>query len=312
LKKKHIIIDTDAGQDDLMAIALLMNCPGIIIDAVTVCNGLAHVASGAANVARLFAMTSRNTPVYVGHPAPMQGERCFPAAWRKMSDELPGVLQNNVNGKVEPESAVTYLLRRCVNPSEPLYILALGPLTNLALVYQQNPAAFNSIKEITLMGGAFLVPGNVFDFDEFISPTKCVEWNFFVDPPAAHIVCSSGVPMIFVPLDATNKVSISNEFTTKFNAGRLNESGKVVGAILHSAKDLMQIGEYYAWDPLAALTYIDNSAFQFAEAAFDVLIAGPDAGQTRIASNGACHALVALDADRKRFFDVFVKAFTEK
>src|ERR1700736_5092349 len=87
-----IIIDTDAGSDDLMAIAFLLSHPSVKIEAITIANGLAHVDAGAKNLVRLLELSGRKDgPVFAGRNAPLRGNAEFPAPWRKTSDELPGV-----------------------------------------------------------------------------------------------------------------------------------------------------------------------------------------------------------------------------
>src|SRR5947207_14006988 len=84
-----VIVDTDAGTDDLMAIAFLLARPDIRVEAITVANGLAHVDRGAANLIRLLTLAGElDIPVYAGRPSPMSGDRVFPEAWRSTSDML--------------------------------------------------------------------------------------------------------------------------------------------------------------------------------------------------------------------------------
>src|SRR5262245_65256011 len=78
-----IIIDTDAGSDDLLAIAFLLSHPTVRIEAVTIANGLAHVDAGARNLVRLLDLAGRtNVPVFAGRPTPLRGNAEFPAEWR--------------------------------------------------------------------------------------------------------------------------------------------------------------------------------------------------------------------------------------
>src|ERR1700680_3759543 len=89
---RSIIIDTDAGSDDFLAIAFLLSHPSVHIDAITVANGLAHVDAGARNLTRLVEASGRtNLPVFAGRATPLKGSAEFPAEWRKIADELPGV-----------------------------------------------------------------------------------------------------------------------------------------------------------------------------------------------------------------------------
>jgi purine nucleosidase len=86
-----VLIDTDAGSDDFMAVALLL-AQGVSIDAVTVVNGTAHVDAGARNMGRLLDLAGRpHVPVFAGRNRPLRGTAEFPVEWRKISDDLPGV-----------------------------------------------------------------------------------------------------------------------------------------------------------------------------------------------------------------------------
>src|SRR5947208_6031779 len=88
----RVIVDTDAGTDDLMAIAFLLSRKDVRIEAITVVEGLAHVESGAANVLRVLELAGATAvPVYVGNPDPLERTAPFPDEWRRTSDTLPGV-----------------------------------------------------------------------------------------------------------------------------------------------------------------------------------------------------------------------------
>src|SRR6266480_5419652 len=81
-----IIIDTDAGSDDLMAIAFLLTHPSVHVESITIANGLAHVDAGARNLVRLLELSGhRNVPVFPGRSTPLRGTAKFPAEWRKTS-----------------------------------------------------------------------------------------------------------------------------------------------------------------------------------------------------------------------------------
>ncbi|MDQ6676488.1 MAG: nucleoside hydrolase, partial [Acidobacteriota bacterium] len=106
---RNIIIDTDAGTDDLMAIAFLLSRPDVRIEAITVVNGLAHVPAGARNIERLLQLAGKpEIPVYEGRPTPLEGANEFPAPWRLVADELPGVGLPTNTRNPEPASAVSY------------------------------------------------------------------------------------------------------------------------------------------------------------------------------------------------------------
>src|SRR4029077_3462690 len=86
--RRAVIVDTDAGADDLMAIAFLLSRPDIHVEAITIENGMAHVPAGGRNVLRLLALAGRNDiPVFLGRENPLAGDQEFPAEWRRASDE---------------------------------------------------------------------------------------------------------------------------------------------------------------------------------------------------------------------------------
>ena len=191
-----MIIDTDVGSDDLMAIAFLLTRPEIRIEAITTANGLAHVDRGAINVGKLLGLANRSDiPVYIGRSEPLEGHRAFPDQWRRDSDEMRGVFDGHMSGgKPQAESASQFLSARLAQHSRPVRILALGPLTNLAEVFRQEPGAISSVQRMVIMGGALYVPGNLGDGGFFKTDNKTAEWNLYVDPLAASIVFGSGVP----------------------------------------------------------------------------------------------------------------------
>ncbi len=108
-----IVIDTDAGSDDFMAVALLLSHPNVTIDAITVVNGLAHVDAGARNMGRLLDLAGRNrVPVFAGRNTPLRVTGEFPAEWRKISDDMPGVPLPPASRPPESRPAADYLVER--------------------------------------------------------------------------------------------------------------------------------------------------------------------------------------------------------
>src|SRR5438093_7064352 len=102
----RVIVDTDAGTDDLMAIAFLLSRKDVKIEAITIVEGLAHVEAGAANVLRVLELAgATGVPVYRGSPDPLERTAPFPAEWRQISDTLPGVNLPAAKRKQESQPA---------------------------------------------------------------------------------------------------------------------------------------------------------------------------------------------------------------
>jgi inosine-uridine nucleoside N-ribohydrolase len=308
-KRISLVIDTDAGPDDMMAIAFLLCREDVEIEAITVTNGLAHVETGGNNICRLLELAGRtDILVAIGRDKPLKGDRAFPDAWRRSTDQIPNVNLPETAKNAEKRDAVECLLDRLKDSVRPVTVLSLGPLTNLGDLFIQNPMAFRSIHEIIFMGGAMHVPGNIFDVDDFISPSDKVEWNMFVDPLADKLVFSSGTAILVVSLDATNTVKIDSAFVNAFNAAAgKTVLGHFVGQMLESVKDFVDRGIYYAWDPLAAVSVVDQTVLHLTEAFVEIETDGPHAGQTREVEGGVRKIRLASSADPERFMEIFTR-----
>jgi inosine-uridine nucleoside N-ribohydrolase len=306
---RPIIIDTDAGSDDLMAIAFLLAHPSARVEAVTIANGLAHVDAGARNLVRLLELAGRkDVPVFAGRNSPLRGHAEFPAEWRRTSDELPGVVLPPASRQPEPRRAADYLLERLRDQTHPVRILALGPLTNLAEALRRDRSIAGGIQELVIMGGAVRVPGNLADGGVFQTANKAAEWNIFVDPLAAQIVFRSGVPIKLIPLDATNKVPIDLAFLRDFQAAARSPLGRFVAQVLETDRKFIEDGYFYAWDPLAAVALLHPVVVKSSRLHLDIRQDAPEDGRT-VQTPGRPNAAVALDADAPAFRKIFLQAF---
>lgn len=298
------IVDTDAGPDDIMALAYLLARGDVDIEAITISYGLAHGPTGAANLARVVALGGRDIPVYIGE----EGDGpAFPDQWRVLSDTLPGVDLPERYRLPEREPAAAFLAERLSDTERSVRILALGALNNLATVCGtgEAPAA---LKDLVLMGGAFEVPGNVIDSGNFRTPTNRAEWNFFVDPHAAEVVLRTDIPTLVVPLDATNKTPITPAFIDRFHDAPSSPLSRLTGQLLETIRPYAEAGTYYAWDPLAAIAMLHPDIVHTACHGITVEQRGPHAGTTRRACTGLLKA-VAYEATAAQFQRLFLGAF---
>jgi len=306
---RNIIVDTDAGTDDLMAIAFLLSRPDVHIEAITVANGLAHVPAGARNIERLLQLAGRpEIPVYEGRPTPLDGANEFPTPWRLIADELPGVdLPTNIRNP-EPLSAVSYLIARLANPRVPVSVLALGPLTNIAEALTRAPKSTFAVDDMVIMGGAIRVPGNIADGGYLFSDNRTAEWNIYVDPMAARRVLESGIRCRLVPLDATNTVPIDLAFLDRFTKNAKSPLGIFCAQVLASSRVLISQHMFYAWDPLAAVALVNPAVLKISSVPLTVTVKGSEEGRT--AEDPASRNLlrVALSADPAVFAADFLGA----
>ncbi len=303
-----VIIDTDAGSDDLMAIAFLLARGDVRIEAITISNGLAHVRPGARNVLRLLELAGRrDIPVYIGRETPLKPTAEFPKPWRELSDTLPGVTLPEAVRLPERESASTYLAKR-LSTGPRVRILALGPLTNLAEALERSPRSLGGIGELVIMGGALRVPGNLGDGGYFQTDNTTAEWNLFVDPLAAQRIFAFGARIRLVPLDATNKVPIDLAFLREFQQRARAPLGKFVAQVLESDRQFIEKNIYFAWDPLAAVALVAPAVLSTRAAAIEVLQAPPEEGRTVEVAGRRPNARVAWNADAAAFKRAFLAA----
>ncbi len=194
---RKIIIDTDPGQDDAVAILLALGSPEFEILGITAVAGNVPLKLTEKNARKICELAGRpDIKVYAGAIRPLVRELVT-------AEEVHG--KTGLNGpelpeptmKLQEQHAVDYLVETLMREEAGTITLCpLGPLTNIALAMIREPRIAPRIKEIVLMGGGFFEGGNV---------TPSAEFNIYVDPHAADVVLRSGVPIVMMPLDVTHK-----------------------------------------------------------------------------------------------------------
>lgn len=262
------IIDTDMGVDDALAGILLLRDPRIAVAAITANASGLGTCAGAAEVIRLLVETVGGDPaipVGCSRSFPLDGFAAFPDSWRVASaeiiagalEEVAGVPVAGAAEWTQPDGARVLAEVLAASP-RPVSLLALGPLTTIATVLAASPELVAKVERIVMMGGAFDVRGNIRvpGFTEDVANTRA-EWNVFLDPVALDVVLATGVPFAFVPLDATNAMVLRDRFTDAL-AARAAEGSRAaaLAAAMLGRIDFSRYGEYYHWDPFAALVAV--------------------------------------------------------
>lgn len=194
--KRKIIIDTDPGHDDVMAIMLATKSNMFNIQAITTVCGNSTIDNTTRNARYVLNLLNRNDiPVFSGEKKPLK--RPLVQAVVHGKSGLDGI--NPTNKANLTGNAVENILSIVKANPKKITIIALAPLTNIAKAIQQDPKIMMNIKEVIIMGGAIKVPGN---------KNRVAEFNMFVDPEAADIVFRFPIKKTLVPLDACNKVKL--------------------------------------------------------------------------------------------------------
>ena len=298
-----LVVDTDGGSDDAMALLYLLEDPGVDVEAITVSGtGLVHCPIGAANASGLVALAApgRAMPIACGPPKPVEGDRSFPADWRTQADGRYGGILPSGEAPVVSSDAVELLGQVLHDAPRPVTVLTLGPLTNLALALEADPSIAHEIDHIVVMGGAFSVPGNV-HLDAH--PNAAIaEWNVYVDPVAAQRVLESGVPVTFVPLDT--QVPVDAYVLRAIARNATTPAGRVVARLLTSSSFFVS-GQFFFWDPLAAAEAAQPSLFTTRVAPVSVVTDGGGAGWTT--EGQGARVEIAAVAEDEAFIEAYLK-----
>ena len=322
---RRIIIDTDPGVDDAFALFLAMTSPELKIEAITAVAGNLPLSITLPNALRLVEIAGRtDIPVAAGATAPL--------ARRLVTADVHG--ENGLAGadfpapslKPVPEHAVD-LLRAIIekNPGE-ITLVCLGPLTNIALALQADPALAGKIAQITMMGGS-ISGGNI---------TPAAEFNFYVDPEAADIVFRSGVRIVMVGLDVTEKVTLTEKHLARIEAG----TGPVSTAIAKIGRLELEMARkrgsdgFHMHDPLAMASLLDSEILRLEDYLVKIETAGlysagasygykhnpvrgsapmKDAADVSRVSDAALrpNAKVAVGVNSDRFFELLIPRLTK-
>ncbi|MGH7400758.1 MAG: nucleoside hydrolase [Candidatus Rokuibacteriota bacterium] len=265
---RHVLIDTDPGIDDALAILLALRSSDARVEAVTTVAGNVPVDRATANARRILAVAAPEPSLPLARGAEAPRKRALITAGHVHGQDGLGNLERFVepDGRprypepdhaLEMRSGPEVILDAVDRWGSELTIVALGPLTNLALALERDPRRLGRAGRIVVMGGAIGVPGNV---------TPAAEFNFYVDPEAAAAVLEAGLDVELVPLDVTRRVVLAQAALTE----RLRRcSDRVARFILDftlhgfAFGDEREGGGIVLHDPLAMAVALDPTLVTF-------------------------------------------------
>ena len=225
---RKIIIDTDPGQDDAVAILLALASPDEIdVLGVTAVAGNVPLPLTQKN-ARIVCELARksDTLVFAGCDAPLV-RKLVTAEHVHGKTGLDGPQMADPAMPLQDQHAVEYIIETLrAHDAGTITLCPLGPLTNIATAFKNAPGIIEKVQEIVLMGGAYFQVGNI---------TPAAEFNIYVDPEAAKIVFDSGVPIVVMPLDVTHKA-----LTTRARVEAFRALGTKVGDMVAAWTDFFE------------------------------------------------------------------------
>ncbi len=191
---RRVILDTDPGIDDALAILLALASPEIRLEGVTVAHGNCSVEQGAVNARAVLELAgAAHIPVYQGCDRPL----IQPSLLAPETHGNTGLGYASLPAPARPLAeghAVDFLIETILASPGEITLVAVAPLTNVALALRREPRIAGLVREVIIMGGAIRHQGNT---------TPLAEFNIYVDPHAAHIVFHADMPITLVPLDVT-------------------------------------------------------------------------------------------------------------
>jgi purine nucleosidase len=210
MSARKIIIDTDPGQDDAVAILLALASPELDVLGITAVAGNVPLALTARNARIVCELAGRpDMAVYAGCDAPL-ARKLVTAEHVHGKTGLDGPVLLDPEMPLAEGHAVDFIIETLRNETPGSVTLCpLGPLTNIATAFRKAPDIIARVQEIVLMGGAYFEVGNI---------TPAAEFNIYVDPEAADIVMKSGAPITIMPLDVTHKALVTKERNDAFRA----------------------------------------------------------------------------------------------
>ena len=295
---KKIIIDCDPGHDDAIAIMLaLAHSDKLSVKLITTIGGNQTLEKVTTNALKVLEFLKSDIKVAKGADRPLiRPLRVAPEAHGDSG--MDGPILPKPTKKALP-NAIEEMARVINNSKEKITLVPIGPLTNIALLIKTHPECLDNIEEISFMGGGISV-GNV---------TSAAEFNIYVDPEAADIVFSSGLPLVMSGLDVTNKAYIlEKEYEILKNRGKVS---KLVGQLL----DFYSIyGKMHGYtgnamhDPCAVAYLLDPTLFSHKEYYVKVITDSQECRGMTLADKRPKPELdsnvkVLLDVDRVRFRD---------
>ena len=279
MNKTKIILDTDPGNDDLLAIIMALKSDLIDIRGLTIVGGNASLENTTNNALSLLTYMGRmEVPVYVGDASALNESSTSPEEFDEFKShriEIHGETGLHVSlpkPSIRPREmhAVDFIINEAESNKGELILVPIGPLTNIAMAIKKEPNLKNWVKGIHLMGGAVNVQGNVTEYAEF---------NIYCDPVAAGEVMASGIGIKLCGLDITRETSVKREETDWL--GGNSPAEKVIRHLLDTVFRRFPDRDYFSLhDPITVLSVLYPELIDWEMYDVSVVCTGSEFGKT--------------------------------
>lgn len=249
-ENKKIIIDTDPGHDDALAILLLEKSKIIDIKAVTTVAGNSTIQNVTNNARYILDLVYSKAPIYSGASKPLKKKLIQANVHGSSGLDGVDIVKNEKLNNLAVEKIIKIIKE---NPNK-ISILIIGPETNIAGALIKEPNIKRLVKEFVIMGGAINCPGN---------KNRVAEFNIFVDPEAAEIVFNSGVKITLIPLDVCNQVVLQESDFQNLKGSNLYEPiNSMMKKFIKRIQKFENFKGALVYDALAAYYLLNPNAFE--------------------------------------------------
>ncbi len=297
--KTPIIIDTDPGIDDVIAITAALFAEELDVKLITTVGGNVGIENTTKNAVNLVNFLGKGTPVAKGAAQPLLN-KLVNASFVHGESGVGGYRfeEKETATVLSTRHAVEEMKGLILHSAEPVTLVPIGPLTNVALLLRMYPETKSNIKEIVLMGGA-AQGGN---------RTPVAEFNIFADPHAAKIVFDEQIKMVMCGLDVTRLTSITTENVREIEG--YGKAGDMVSRLLIDYESTTSSQNRITIHDLCAVFYLTRpEIFNGKRATVNVVTEGEASGCTVTHYTEDGHVFVCLDADVEEFRREFVSTF---
>ncbi|KAK7396669.1 hypothetical protein VNO78_17826 [Psophocarpus tetragonolobus] len=279
-----LIIDTDPGIDDSMAILMAFQCPEVDVLGLTTIFGNTTTQVSTCNALLLCEIAGReDVPVAEGSSEPLKGGTPRVADFVHGKDGLGNTFLPPPNGKKIEKSASEFLVEKISEYPGEVSVLALGPLTNLALAMKRDSSFASKVKRIVVLGGSFFALGNV---------NPAAEANIYGDPEAADIVFTSGANIVVVGINITTQLKFTDDDLLELK----ESNGKYTPFLSDICKFYRDfhvksdgLHGIYLHDPVSFVALVRPDLFTYKE------------GVVRVETQGICVGHTLLDQGLKKW-----------
>ncbi len=270
----RVIIDTDPGVDDALALLLAMRSPELKIEGITAVAGNVPLELTLPNALRMVEIAGRNDiPVAAGAKRPLL-RRLVTATYAHGENGLGGAVFPEPKRTPVDEPAAAFIRQTVRKYPGEITLLTIGPLTNIAAALSSDAELARMVRRLVMMGGS-LSGGNI---------TPAAEFNVYVDPEAARIVFQSGIPITMVGLDVTRKTSLTDEHVRVLEAEQnpvSQAAAKIARNAINHNRDRGFLVGPNMHDSLAVAGFLDPAILEFQDYYVDVETTGElTAGET--------------------------------